>query len=416
MMEHQLFKRVGLTLVLASLIGLTGCNDSDDNEQIITGPDQSVDPRDQRFLDAKTDDVLKVKIADLNPTQSSLGYDQIYYKLGRWQGDLNRSTWQADQNNQLKYLNNTIAKKFSDYCEDMGGIKGKDFDTIQSLKQAHLNDPSTFNCTAALGSQAADLKTVVVGYDGKLYLTDGHHSMTSLFEAADGGKNLSVYVRVAGNYSDLKTADEFWQKMVNNGQAWLKSADNKDISYAQLPKNLGLKSTNNVNGMDNNPYRSLVYFTRNIGYSKAEGAADFAEFLWEDWFHKQINQGIVPALSNYHLDVKKFDLSEILAETSINKSLKISGSATGYQAAVAQYSILMGSTQATDIIYADKTAKDMGALDINSTRDSDDFKDLVRNDVKKDGTPRSGGKIWYSMQYQKCGIPQDQLSRACWGW
>lgn len=39
-----------------------------------------------------------------------MGYDQIYYKLGRWQGDWNRQTWQADPTNQLSYLNKTIGK------------------------------------------------------------------------------------------------------------------------------------------------------------------------------------------------------------------------------------------------------------------------------------------------------------------
>lgn len=66
------------------------------------------------------------------------------------------------------------------------------------------------------------MKTVVVGYDGRLYLTDGHHTMTEFRELPDGGGQLKVWVKVVGNYSDSKTADEFWAKMLANGQAWLR--------------------------------------------------------------------------------------------------------------------------------------------------------------------------------------------------
>lgn len=416
MTKYQIFKRLGYTTLFAGFIGLVGCDDSNDHEQVVVQPEKPVDHRNQKFLNAKVGDVLEVKIEELNPSQGAVGYDQIYYKLGRWQGDIQRNTWEKDDANQFKYLKNTIGKKFSDYCEDMGGVSGKDFTNIFALKSAKLNDSTTFECEKPLGSEVASLKTVVIGYDGNLYLTDGHHTITSLLELPDGGKNLKVFMRVVANYSDLKTPDEFWAKMIGNGQAWLKNGTNNTITYQQLPKNLGLKSNNNQNGMENNNYRSLVYFTRNIGYSKVDGAADFAEFLWEDWFHKQIEKGLIPTLSEFHLDAKQHVIEDILAETSIKKSLLLSGSATGYQAAVARYSILMGSTQPTDIIYNDKTAQSMGALVISDTRDSDDFNDLIRTDVKKDGTPRSGGKIWYAIKYQKCGLPQDQLSRTCWGW
>lgn len=52
--------------------------------------------------------------------------------------------------------------------------------------------------------------------------------------------------------------------------------------------------------MQNDPYRSLVYFTRDIGYSQVTGAPDFTEFLWEDWFNKQIANGAAKPLSYFH--------------------------------------------------------------------------------------------------------------------
>jgi len=54
----------------------------------------------------------------------------------------------------------------------------------------------------------ASLKTVVVGWDGNLYLTDGHHTFSSLREIADGGPKLPVWVKVDANYSTVGTAAE----------------------------------------------------------------------------------------------------------------------------------------------------------------------------------------------------------------
>ncbi|WP_322874030.1 ParB-like protein, partial [Acinetobacter baumannii] len=105
--------------------------------------------------------------------------------------------------------------------------------------------------------------------------------------------------------------------------------------YQQLPKNLGLKSATNPDGMQNNPYRSLVYFTRDIGYSKVANATDYTEFLWEDWFNKQIANNLVHPLSFYHTDASVYGAADVLATTEIKSDLTVSGSATGYQAAVA---------------------------------------------------------------------------------
>lgn len=69
------------------------------------------------------------------------------------------------------------------------------------------------------GTEIADLKSVVIGYDGKPYITDGHHSMTQLKEIADGGGQLKVWVKVVGNYSDLKPLmlGKPWLKLVRLG-------------------------------------------------------------------------------------------------------------------------------------------------------------------------------------------------------
>ena len=55
-----------------------------------------------------------------------------------------------------------------------------------------------------------------------------------------------------------------------------------------------------------------------------------------------------------------YGTADVLATTEIKADLTVSGSATGYQAAVADYSLLMGSTKPTDIIYGTSTAADLG--------------------------------------------------------
>ena len=172
-----------------------------------------------------------MRIEELRPTQAAIGYDQIFYKLGRWQGDFERATWAADPALQLDYLNRTVGKKFDDYCEDMGGTKrAQEFQSIVEARAARLDQPDTFTCLDAPGTHAANLKTVVVGWDGNLYLTDGHHTFSSLREIFDGGATLPVWVKVDANYSDLATAAAFWQRMVDERRAWLRDGQWQDCA------------------------------------------------------------------------------------------------------------------------------------------------------------------------------------------
>lgn len=403
------------------VLGLSACDDDNDSDTTDALTPPLVVTQDQRFLTAKIGDVIQVVIDDLVPTQGAIGYDQIYYKLGRWQGDENRPTWRADAVNHLVYLNKTIGKKFSDYCEAIGAKGRDDFLSIQDLKQADLKRLETFGCQETPSTEVAELKTVVVGYDGKLYLTDGHHTMTQFKELPDGGGQLKVWVRVIDNKSDLKTADEFWQALSDADLAWLKDGNNQNISYQQLPKNLGLLSPLNPTGMQNNPYRALVYFTRDIGYSKVENATEYTEFMWEDWFHRQVQNNAVNALDFFHLDVKTYGATDVLAKTTLDSNLSISGSDTSYQAAIAQYAVLMGTTQPDDLIYEDLTAADLGALKLEKNADKksitstsiENLDELNRDDIKKDKTPRTGGSVWYAVKYAECGKAQ---AGTCWGW
>ena len=62
--------------------------------------------------------------------------------------------------------------------------------------------------------------------------------------------------------------------MQSRGYLRLKNGEGKPITTAQLPT-AGLTL-----GMTNDRYRSLVYFTRDIGYSKPAQATDYLEFYW----------------------------------------------------------------------------------------------------------------------------------------
>ena len=212
---------------------------------------------DVRDLCAPVGDLLDVRIGDVHPTQPSLGYDEVYYKLGRYDADLSKDA---------------INKKFADWCEANGQQ-----DAASAQPDATLTDPSTFTCTVPVGSETADtiapMKTVVIGPQGVLYLTDGHHTLTSFQE--NSGPDVHVRLRVLGNLSGLSDAD-FWAAMQANKWTWLRDVNGDAITPAQLPSNVGLSN------FEDDRFRSILYFARDIGYS-ADGAVPFQEFYWGTW-------------------------------------------------------------------------------------------------------------------------------------
>ncbi|MGW2666150.1 ParB/Srx family N-terminal domain-containing protein [Nocardia tengchongensis] len=209
------------------------------------------------YVCAVTGELLDVRIGDVLATQPSLGYDEVYYKLGRY-------TLGKDE----------VNKKFDDWCEANGQV------SAASVKPgATLSDRSSFSCKVAVGQETAAsiaaMKTVVIGPGGKPYLTDGHHTLTSFMETpGEAGADLHVRLKVLGNLSNLAEG-EFWDTMKAKGWVWLKDVSGNPVSVDQLPKALGLS-----NFADDN-YRSMMYFTRDIGYKV--GDLPFQEFYWGDW-------------------------------------------------------------------------------------------------------------------------------------
>jgi hypothetical protein len=111
-------------------------------------PEQAELPK---YLDksaASTDPVM-ITLADALPTQPAIGYDQIYYKQGRYThtatGSVASSQWQ---------------KAFDDLCEDSGQDSTAKNGITASSK---LNDRSSFTCKAQVANYQSLLKTAVVG-------------------------------------------------------------------------------------------------------------------------------------------------------------------------------------------------------------------------------------------------------------
>ncbi|MFJ1644348.1 ParB/Srx family N-terminal domain-containing protein [Streptomyces sp. NPDC088258] len=232
-----------------------------------TGPAAAASPSSAASR-AKAGDLLDVTLDQLHPTQPAIGFDQIYYKLGRY-------TSTKDE------ANGDLNKRFDDWCETNGQEKAA---TVTS--GAVLTDPSSFTCSVPVGEETdetrAAMKTVVVGPGGVLYLTDGHHTLTSFLETPGGGPRTHIRLRVVDNLSGLSSA-AFWQTMREKKWVWLRDENDRPITTDQLPQHLGLAY------FHDDRYRSLVYFTRDIGYQAPSDAAEFLEFQWGTWLRERVD-------------------------------------------------------------------------------------------------------------------------------
>lgn len=215
----------------------------------------------QAFSTPKPGQVIEVALEQLHPTQAVIGVDQIHYKLGAF----------AESPKLV----------FDEYCETngQGGTK-------KVPKDANLQNPDSFTCKEPVGTHPADMKTVVVGPAGQLYLTDGHHSFSTLWEQPGAGPQLKMWVRVTDDFSNSPDMATFWKRMEQGHKVWLKDRNGQAITPAQLPAHLGFKN------LSDDSFRSLVYFARKASYGKPNSGAvvpEFLEFYWGNWLRPLID-------------------------------------------------------------------------------------------------------------------------------
>lgn len=259
-----------------------------------------------------------IKLFDAHPTQSAVGYDQIYAKQARY-----RDT----QGTSLAWKH-----AFDDWCQisGLGGVRKKTVTTASNLTRAQ-----SFACKKKPENRDIQaLKTAVIAPGGALYMTDGHHSLSSLWEApvrqgddrhGIAGGQLTIPVRIQADYQHLNNAS-FWRTMRAKGYTWLQQPDGSAITPAELPQQLGLSQ-----GLQDDPYRALVYFTRKVGHQVPENAPEFTEFYWAQWLRA--------APRNF--DLQNYQLHEIGQGN---------GHDHGYLQAVHDAALLMTQAPAGDVV------------------------------------------------------------------
>ncbi|WP_198086893.1 ParB/Srx family N-terminal domain-containing protein [Variovorax sp. E3] len=305
-----------------------------------------VQPVIDTYAAAVVNSPMAIRVGDAHPTQPAIGYDQVYYK-------------------QARYRNVTIAKEwkkeFGDFCE-AAGLSDVDNNTVNA--NSLLTNPATFTCTGNVNAlDTSAMKSAVVGPRGVLYLTDGHHTLTSFWEAPNGGgADVKVPVLMKGNFMTQNNAT-FWRGMRTNKMVWLKLPDGRAITPAELPQQLGLS-----NGLQDDPYRALIYFTRDVGYKQPKDSTEFLEFYWSEWLQA--------APQNFK--ISDYTLTD----------------ATSYLNAIKAASNLMVATpDATLIGSSGKTAFQMGKLAAFSTKDFNAL-NVPAND------PSKPGKLAYALNYR----------------
>ena len=92
--------------------------------------------------------IVESSLVDLRPTQPSLGFDELHYRLGRFE-----------------FGKDKINKRFDDWCES-SGLGGAESANAQS----RLSDAASFTCKIKVGAETKasmePMKTVVVGPRG----------------------------------------------------------------------------------------------------------------------------------------------------------------------------------------------------------------------------------------------------------
>ena len=237
--------------------------------------------------------IQTLKISQIRPTQPAIGDDEVKVKMAQLRGD------------QQALLNK--------YCEDNGAKKVKTFD-----KHSSLADTTSFTCVAKVGTEPEKVKSAVLAPDHHIYLTDGHHTL-SLYRALAANHDFPFTVRITHDFSQLASMQDFWRVMQQQHLTWLQDPNGHPITPVQLPLQVGLDT------LQNDPYRSIVYFLRGIAYDKPEQAPPFLEFYLGSWLrtHQPVNTEQLTTKAGYMAYLQRAALALVSAsgsEQATNKS------------------------------------------------------------------------------------------------
>jgi autotransporter-associated beta strand protein len=162
---------------------------------------------------------------------------------------------------------------------------------------------AAFNLIATPSALTADLlgtvEPVVIGPNGQLYQTDGHHSFVALLDSVWGAANPTVYVDVIGNYSG-DTPSQFATALAGASQLYpFDNAVQKPVS--QSGGNLLSPIPTSLAGLTNDPYRGLEYSVLKnklaaggVGHDKTPG---YSDFMWADAYRNANGGAGLPYLT-----------------------------------------------------------------------------------------------------------------------
>jgi hypothetical protein len=122
---------------------------------------------------------------------------------------------------------------------------------------------------------ANDPIKVIRGPKDKLFITDHHHGADAWRLAGH-----PIALCEIGDRPPFATEAEFWSGLVNDHLIRLRDAGGKALTPEQLPHNL--------EGMPNDPYRSLAWRVRKAhGFCRPKEQKEFMEFAWADQLRAQ---------------------------------------------------------------------------------------------------------------------------------
>ena len=379
----------------------------------------------------KKDDIIELKLNQIKACQPAIGKDQVLYKVGRFDG----VNWVPEGDKPVAGRTFSDDEKLFDDVAYANGQK-KDDALVYRLSNSAPGDPDSYLVidedreVIEPGAEPDSMKTVVIGPDGNNYLTDGHHTINTFSTIKRGGMNdFSLNLVVKANHSKLKdrnnngsSMDEFWKKMANEGNAWLKVLRNNKPGYRYLKGVNGSSDRYKVQSIDldsfegqlpkkmtpdafrNDPYRAIMNFTREIAWDSPKGTdaegLPFLEFYWSEEIQSAIREGEKDL--DVHTDESKYDLNDL----------------NSYAAAIKAISDWIINLPANEVIGTSGfTASEMGQ---RSELDDDELNQLINSGktLKASSSDEQGavdvprfGKLGYVWAQQHPSVQSKRSSR-----